>query len=297
MYSAWVSGCAVVMLTKDEIRSGPELVEILREAEVTVLFCPPVLLTSLTANPETEIGLWEFAGAGVMIQKPTVKTEELTKRISRMFPSQSNGGVMLEALVDASKELGKKPAERRRVIVSVSLNSPETSTMEARECAMAMKKANVAYWAIAIQANADANTSSNGGSPVRELIMDNVTAATGGLRLSGVTPTSLEQQLKSVADALLSQYLVTYARPSGAPAPTSIQAYSKKGLCPKGYPVAVPQIMLIIQYPIANDTPLQLASFGQITGHADFFNGWSPPELKRLVDYCLNALRACGAVS
>jgi hypothetical protein len=77
----------------------------------------------------------------------------------------------------------------------------------------------------------------------------------------------------------------------------SHMAYSTKGFCPKGYPVAVPQIMLIIQYPISNETPLQLASFGQISGHADFFNGWKPAELKRLVDYCLNALRACGAVS
>ena len=50
MYSAWVSGCAVVMLTKEQIRSGPDLVPILREAEVTVLFCPPVLLTTLTRN-------------------------------------------------------------------------------------------------------------------------------------------------------------------------------------------------------------------------------------------------------
>jgi non-ribosomal peptide synthetase-like protein len=55
MYSAWVSGCAVVMLTKDEIRSGPELVDILRDAEVTVLFCPPVLLTTLTADPATDL--------------------------------------------------------------------------------------------------------------------------------------------------------------------------------------------------------------------------------------------------
>ena len=55
MYSAWVSGCAVVMLTKDEIRSGPELVNVLREAEVTVLFCPPVLLTTLTADPEIDL--------------------------------------------------------------------------------------------------------------------------------------------------------------------------------------------------------------------------------------------------
>jgi hypothetical protein len=77
----------------------------------------------------------------------------------------------------------------------------------------------------------------------------------------------------------------------------SHMSYSKKGVCPKRYPVAVPQIMLIIQYPISTETPLQLASFGQLTGHADFFNGWKQAELKRLVDYCLNALRACGAVS
>src|ERR1700730_14232051 len=55
MYSAWVSGCAVVMLTKEEVRSGPDLIPILRRAEVTVLFCPPVLLTTLTAHPEIEL--------------------------------------------------------------------------------------------------------------------------------------------------------------------------------------------------------------------------------------------------
>lgn len=55
MYSAWVSGCAVVMLTKEQIRSGPDLVPLLRDAEVTVLFCPPVLLTTLTQNPEVDL--------------------------------------------------------------------------------------------------------------------------------------------------------------------------------------------------------------------------------------------------
>jgi non-ribosomal peptide synthetase-like protein len=55
MYSAWVSGCAVVMLTKEQVRSGPDLVPILREAEVTVLFCPPVLLTTLTPTPELDL--------------------------------------------------------------------------------------------------------------------------------------------------------------------------------------------------------------------------------------------------
>src|SRR5262245_2825758 len=55
MYSAWVAGCAVVMLTKEQIRSGPDLVPVLRDAEVTVLFCPPVLLTTLTQNPEVDL--------------------------------------------------------------------------------------------------------------------------------------------------------------------------------------------------------------------------------------------------
>jgi non-ribosomal peptide synthetase-like protein len=55
MYSAWVSGCAVVLLTKEQVRSGPDLVPILREAEVTVLFCPPVLLTTLTSTPEVDL--------------------------------------------------------------------------------------------------------------------------------------------------------------------------------------------------------------------------------------------------
>jgi len=55
MYSAWVAGCAVVMLTKEQIRSGPELVPVLCEAEVTVLFCPPVLLSTLTPTPEVDL--------------------------------------------------------------------------------------------------------------------------------------------------------------------------------------------------------------------------------------------------
>jgi len=55
MYSAWVSGCAVVMLTREQIRSGPDLLPVLREAEVTVLFCPPVLLTTLTSIPELDL--------------------------------------------------------------------------------------------------------------------------------------------------------------------------------------------------------------------------------------------------
>jgi hypothetical protein len=181
------------------------------------------------ASPESQIGLWEFAGAGVMTQKPTAKVDDLLKKINRLFPSQQSGGVLLEALVDASKEVSKKTGPRR-VIVAVSINSPEVSTIDPREVAIAMRKAGVNFWAVSIQANADASTSSQGGSPARELILTNVTAASGGMRLTGIAPTALDAQMKSIADALTTQYIVSYVRPDGAPAPNDIQGVSKRGM-------------------------------------------------------------------
>ena len=181
------------------------------------------------ASPESQIGIWEFAGAGVMTVKPTTKTEDLTKKINHLFPSQQSGGVLLEALVDVSKELSKRSAPRR-IAVAVSLNSPEVSTIDPRDVAIAIRKAGLNLWAVSIASNADASNSSQGSTASRELILTNVTAASGGMRLSGIAPTALEAQLKSIADALGSQYVVTYARPDDAPAPTDIRGMSTRGL-------------------------------------------------------------------
>jgi hypothetical protein len=182
------------------------------------------------ANPETTIGIWEFAGAGVMTQKPTVKTADLTKNISHMFPSQQSGGVMLEALADASKEVSKKGTNPRRVIVSVSFGSAEVSTVQPQDVANAMRKAGVNYWALTIQANQDVVGSSGGGA-ARDAIIDAITSASGGAKLSGVTAISLEAQMGKIADALTSQYIVTYARPADAPSVIqSVMAISKKGM-------------------------------------------------------------------
>jgi hypothetical protein len=145
-----------------------------------------------------------------------------------MFPTKQSGGVLLEALVDASKELAKK-AGHRRVIVSVSFNSPEVSAIEPKLVAEAVAKAGGSFWAISIQSNATASTTSQGGTPTREVILDNVTARTGGRRLTGVSAAALETQLKSIADALLSQYEVTYVRPAGAPDAARIDPVSRRG--------------------------------------------------------------------
>jgi hypothetical protein len=71
-------------------------------------------------------------------------------------------------------------------------------------------------------------------------------------------------------------------------------AYSTRARCPSTHPVAMPSIALVVRYPVTGEGSVELSSRGQFSGHADFVNAWQQPGLARLVNMCLNALRACG---
>jgi len=73
----------------------------------------------------------------------------------------------------------------------------------------------------------------------------------------------------------------------------SHMAYPTGRSCPASHPVAVPAIELIYRYPIAGGAGVTLASGGQYSAHADFFNSWKQGALTRLVNRCLNAFRHC----
>lgn len=74
----------------------------------------------------------------------------------------------------------------------------------------------------------------------------------------------------------------------------SHMAYAARGSCPSSHPVAVPAIAQIYRYPTPGGDGFTLASGGEYSAHADFFNAWRPGALKRLVEGCLNALVHCG---
>jgi hypothetical protein len=65
-------------------------------------------------------------------------------------------------------------------------------------------------------------------------------------------------------------------------------------MCPANNPVPVPAIELIYRYPTLGGSDFSLASGGQFSAHADFFNAWNPGQLRKLVNGCLNALAHCG---
>jgi uncharacterized protein DUF1996 len=70
-------------------------------------------------------------------------------------------------------------------------------------------------------------------------------------------------------------------------------AYAMAGRCPADHPVALPTIQVNLRYPAGGGPGLVLASGGQFSGHADFFNAWNQQQLGTLVNDCLNALRHC----
>jgi hypothetical protein len=70
-------------------------------------------------------------------------------------------------------------------------------------------------------------------------------------------------------------------------------AYAARGRCPADHPVALPALQVNVRYPSAGGPSLVLASGGQFSGHADFFNAWNQATLEQLVNGCLNALRHC----
>ena len=64
-----------------------------------------------------------------------------------------------------------------------------------------------------------------------------------------------------------------------------------KNVCPSTHPISVPELQMVIKYPIPTSTgTVELSSGTASTMHADFFNAWEQTELERLVKDCINTL-------
>ena len=79
----------------------------------------------------------------------------------------------------------------------------------------------------------------------------------------------------------------------------SHMAYHVGARCPTSHPVPVPQITMGIRYWYGDNgfqrtSKVMLASHGQYSGHADFFNAWDQENLDALVRECINAAVDCG---
>lgn len=151
--------------------------------------------TIYAANPESKISLMDFSGAAMKTVNFTSNSEQMLKALSRIVSNQRSGGVLLEGLVDTGKDLAKATTAKK-VIVVVSFEAPETSTIQPKDAIAAVQKSGAAVWVVSVGANV---------APTRNAMFDYLPAATGGKRLDTLDPAALEKTLSSVAEALTAQ--------------------------------------------------------------------------------------------
>lgn len=164
--------------------------------------------TIRAAEPEAQIGMYTFAGQAIPVVKLGAPAADLDKAISQVFLVQEATGPLLEAIEDASRDLAERPAPRR-AIVSVDFASAEsTPDTSLAGIDQAVYKCGATLWAFSV---ADVVPE----SPKRDTLLNTVTHRTGGERISMVRSSGLPNQLKGVANNLLSQYTIQFARPSG----------------------------------------------------------------------------------
>lgn len=74
--------------------------------------------------------------------------------------------------------------------------------------------------------------------------------------------------------------------------------YSTEGECPSTHPVAIPQLVFAVNFPVDGDVShLRLSSGTLGSGHADFVNAWDQEHLEHEVDLCIRRQNVCGISS
>lgn len=74
-------------------------------------------------------------------------------------------------------------------------------------------------------------------------------------------------------------------------------AYSDAGGCPTSHPVAIPQLTLVVHYPVHGAiASVRLASGPITTAHGDFFEAWSAERMDDQTTGCIDRNIVCGIV-
>lgn len=175
--------------------------------------------TIAAAGIPTQMALMDYAGAGTVLQGFTEKLEDVERIAGRLVPSQRSNSVLLETLPDAARDVGRRSAPRRAIVI-LDRGSLETSRVQQDRVVGEVQKSGASIWAVSVSSPA-------GPSPAKEVALEMLTEATGGMHLTAVSHAALEGLMTTVAQALASQYVVTFT--GGADAPQSVVAAATRG--------------------------------------------------------------------
>jgi hypothetical protein len=160
-------------------------------------------------QPEAQIALMEFGQAAITVTKFTNKLPELEKGINRLYPKPEAGSVILEAMIEASKQLTRVPSGRRAIITINIEPGEEESRQEPKKLHETLRESGANLWAISLQKGQLRN-------PQRDVVLNELTKWTGGRREFQIGPVAIKNSLTLYMETLASEYELTYKRPDSS---------------------------------------------------------------------------------
>lgn len=167
-------------------------------------------------------------------ERPTVRVEYTTDQkklldgVHRLFPQSGSGAYLMEAIVEAAKGLEKKKAARPVIAVLMVDRDVEFSNDYYQTVLEAIARSGASLNVIAL---GPVHTTMGDEIRNRDQVVSIGTDETGGRRDNVLAFTGAGQRMAQLANELLDQYEVTYARPDRLIPPEKIDVtVSKPGL-------------------------------------------------------------------
>lgn len=144
--------------------------------------------------------------------------------MGRIFARPGSGAYLTQGVLDVTKGLARRNATRP-VIVAISFNGVEYSNQQYQQVLDPLLASGATLHVLEIgiaPATADDETRN------RNLLVAEGTEKTGGRRDQLLADTAIPDRMRQLADELLSQYVVTYARPDTLIPPEKISVSVNK---------------------------------------------------------------------
>ncbi len=159
--------------------------------------------------PGNQIAVIALADRPTILTDYTSDPKRLTDAIGRLFPMSQSGMTLLDAIAETSSGLERRETPRA-VIVAVFTDGIEFTNRYSKDVVAAARSARAALHLVTIGTFYHSDEHS---MRERSFLLEEGPRATGGQRISLLSPHGLDQAMQRLARELSSQYKVVYARP------------------------------------------------------------------------------------
>jgi len=171
-----------------------------------------------------------------LAERPTINTDytfdfqQAIKGAGRIFGTPGSGAYLLDGILETSEGISKKSLTRP-VIVAITTEGPELSDRQYMTVLEPLRQSGASLNVVTVGSPRNVNYD-------RSVVIDMGTRDTGGRNDVVMTGSALPLRMKQIANELMHQYRVTYARPDRLIPPDQVTiAAAKPGLTVRGIPM------------------------------------------------------------